>query len=77
MIGLQPIPVMTGMDDREGRLILVDGSLVAVIVRLDDPEHGTHVGKWFLEASFSPRHSPAALFDSPDDAAAWVAGQIR
>jgi hypothetical protein len=35
-ITLPPIPVMTGSQDHEGRLVLADGQLVAVLVRLAD-----------------------------------------
>ena len=55
-IELQPIRVRTGSKDKEGRLVLADGELVAVLVRLDDEMHGSDRGKWFLEVMFgSPR----------------------
>jgi hypothetical protein len=46
-----------------------------VIVRLDDPEHGPLVGKWFLEWSYLDFLSGETLFGSPEEAAAWVAGR--
>ena len=77
MITMQSAPVMTGSNDREGRLIFSDDALVAVIVCLSMDQHEHIRGKWFLEAGFGPCHHPCALFDSPDDAAAWVRGRLR
>ena len=34
-ISFQPIEVLTASEDREGRLVLVDGKLAAVLVRLE------------------------------------------
>jgi len=49
-ISLQPIEVMTASQDREGRLVLADGMLVAVLVRLSDEAHDPLLrGAWFLE----------------------------
>ena len=76
MISFQTVPVITGMDDREGRLVLVGGCLAAVIVRLDDPEHGPLVGKWFVEWMAVHDHPDGALFDSPEDAAALIKGRL-
>lgn len=38
-ISFQPIEVLTASEDREGRLVFVDGKLAALLVRLADPEH--------------------------------------
>src|SRR3954451_8146722 len=38
-ISFQPIEVLTASEDREGRLVLIDGNLVAVLVRLSDLAH--------------------------------------
>ena len=43
-ITLQPIPVMTGSQDHEGHLVLADGQLAAVLVRLADEVHGDKRG---------------------------------
>ena len=72
-IDLQPIRVRTGSRDREGRLALLDGELVAVLVRLDDETHGTARGRWFLEAGFGPLHGPSPPpFPTLDHAALWL-----
>ena len=40
-------------EDREGCLVLVDGQLAAVLVRLDDPVYDAPLlGAWYLEAGF-------------------------
>ena len=76
MVTLQPIPVLTGSIDREGLLLLVDGRLAAVLVRLEDPEHGEMVGKWFLEAGFGHLAAAEELFDTPDAAATWISARL-
>lgn len=68
---MQPIRVRTGSEDREGRLVLIDGELAAVLVRLDDDMHEQDRGKWFLEAEFS-RLSRPTPFVSLDEAQHWL-----
>lgn len=76
-ITLQPTPVMTGSDDREGRLVLADGRLVAVLVRLTDEIHQGERGKWFVEAGFGPcRTAMPPVFGDLDEAEAWVRGRV-
>lgn len=76
-IELRPIPVRTGSHDREGRLALADGDLVAVFVRLDDEMHGEDRGRWFLEAAVRPFGQGAQpLFDSLDEVEAWCRSQL-
>jgi hypothetical protein len=53
-IALQPIAIRTGSQDSEGQLILADGELVAILVRLADPAHGHDRGQYFLEVGFGP-----------------------
>lgn len=78
-ISLQTLPAHLDGDDQDGRLILVDGKLAAVLVRLDSEAHPPEVlGCWHLEAGFGP-FDPAGqefLFDTPDEAARWVADRI-
>ena len=75
-ITLQPVRVRTGSKDTEGRLALVDGELVAVFVRLDDPMHEEDQGRWFLEAGFGPcsREAPP-LFAGLAEAEGWCRSQ--
>jgi urocanate hydratase len=73
-IYLQPIRVLNDNDDRVGQLVMVDGQLAAVLVRLDGEEHGDDLrGKWFLEAGFG-RCSEARppVFADLGEAEVWV-----
>jgi hypothetical protein len=80
-ITLQPMRVLIDGFDSDGRLILADDQLTAVIVRLDAEHHTSGIrGKWYLEAGFGkcavvPADAP--LWDTPDDAAAWVQERLR
>ena len=74
-ITFQPMRVLIDGTDSDGRLILADDQLTAVIVLLDGEHHAVDRGKWHLEAGFGkcavvPANAP--LWDTPDDAAAWV-----
>jgi hypothetical protein len=74
-ISFQPMRVLIDGHDSEGRLVLVDDQLVAVIVRLDGQNHGPKQrGLWHVEATFGmynvPR--PLPLFKTPEGARAWV-----
>ena len=73
-ISFQPMRVLIDGHDSEGRLILVNGDLSAVIVRLDGQTHDPeHKGLWNLEAGFgrcSVRNAP--LFKTPKEAGVWV-----
>jgi hypothetical protein len=62
-------------DDEEGRLVLVDGKLAAVVARLHDESHpAEHRGRWHLEASFGPcaPSNRETLFASLADVRRWV-----
>lgn len=62
--------------DSDGRLILADDQLAAVIVLLDGEHHSPGmIGKWHLEAGFGKCAAPPAgapLWSTPDEAGAWV-----
>jgi hypothetical protein len=74
---LRAIRVNTKSADSEGRLVLAGDELVAVLVRLDGPEHGLLRGHWLLEAGFGPCTTVRQdLFASLDDAKAWIIGQL-
>jgi hypothetical protein len=74
-ISFQPMRVLIDGHDSEGRLILADNQLAAVIVRLDGEHHEPeHKGWWHLEAGFGKcdvRVAPQT-FKTPDEAGAWV-----
>jgi hypothetical protein len=67
----------TNSKDENAVLVLSDGSLVAILVRLDDPMHGSARGRWHLEAHFDHVPATGRLFENVDEAEAWVEKQIR
>jgi hypothetical protein len=73
-ISSQPMRVLIDGHDSEGRLILANGDLAAVIVRLDNNGHDPeNKGRWNLEAGFGKcniRDAPLSM--TPDEAGAWV-----
>ncbi|SFL37009.1 hypothetical protein [Methylobacterium pseudosasicola] len=72
LIVLQPIAVDTASPDREGRLVIANGLLVAVLVRLDYPEHD-NIGNWFLEVGFGRLQGKnAPTFPDLEDATRWL-----
>ncbi|MCJ2038802.1 hypothetical protein MKK55_07510 [Methylobacterium sp. J-059] len=72
LLVLQPIMVDTGSPDREGRLVLADGLLIAVLVRLDTPEHEVGPG-WFVEAAFGRLFGVSApIFATLEEATRWL-----
>jgi hypothetical protein len=68
-----PIRVETGSPEENGRLVLVNGKLVAVLVHVSDahPEPDLR-GRWFVEAGFGPIFEKYKVFRSFEDAWAWV-----
>jgi len=78
-ITLQPISVLSDGGSHEGRLVLADGDLVAVFVRLSAEETmggAPHAGDWFLEAGFGPcgnlMTASQPAFATLEDAVVWV-----
>lgn len=76
LIDMQPVPVRTGSNDREGRLVFHGGELVAVLVRLDDEMHGRDRGLWFLEAAFGRFLKRADPFLTLAEAEEWVSQEL-
>lgn len=75
---LHPMPVHTGSGDQDGQLVLANGGLVAVLVRLDDMSHAGLIGAWFLEAGFGPcAHVVAPIFSDLDMAQSWIRQQFE
>lgn len=70
-IELARISIETGSPDREGRLALRNGDLVAVIVRLDRGFHGR--GGWFVEWAGRNAHPGVApVFETLDEVRCWL-----
>ena len=72
-ISVQPIEVFTASEDRDGRLVLVDGKLAAVLVRLSDQAHDPLLrGAWYFEAGFGFLDGRHGLFASFEEAVASI-----
>jgi hypothetical protein len=72
LLVLQPIMVDTGSPDQEGRLVLANGLLIAVLVRLDTPDH-EQGGGWFVEATFGRLQGLfPPIFDNLEVATRWL-----
>ena len=78
-ITLQPMPVLIDGGSHEGRLILADGSLVAVFARVTPGETAGgegRAGDWFLEAGFGPCGDLMSVrppvFATLNEAVGWV-----
>jgi hypothetical protein len=72
-ITFQPIEVLTASEDRDGRLVLVDGKLAAVLVRLSDQAHDPLLrGAWYFEAGFGFLDGRHELFASFEEAVASI-----
>jgi hypothetical protein len=56
-IAPEPVEVMTGCRDQEGRLVFADEQLVPVLVRLEDAVHEYERRGWFLEVGAGTRLS--------------------
>ncbi|WP_245238977.1 hypothetical protein [Methylobacterium platani] len=77
LVVLQPIGVDTDSDDRQGLLVMANGLLVGVLVRLDTPGHEQLRG-WFLEAGFGRLAGlRAPTFDTPEAAARWLRQRLK
>jgi hypothetical protein len=73
------IKVLTDGEDHEGCLVLADGKLVAILVRLDDPVYDASLlGGWYLEIGFGAaleaRHD---WFASLEEAAVMIAANVK
>ncbi len=75
-ITFQPVPVETASDDSEGILVLHEGRLVAVLVRLADPVHESDRGAWFLEAGFGRCFELPRIFADLPEAEIWVRDRL-
>jgi hypothetical protein len=74
-ITFQPIVVDTAFE-RDGLLLLRDGALTAVLVRLDgtydDPDwNPAWTNCWFVEASFANDEANGKIFKTERHAAEW------
>jgi hypothetical protein len=76
-ITFQPIPVALEDEKAEGRLVLADAHLVAVLVMLS-PSHEEFAGKWFAEALFgSLAEEGNPVFTDLEEARTWMISHVR
>ncbi len=72
-ISLQPVRVSVGPLDEEGQMVLVNGTLVAVLVRLTGPYDDPHLhGKWCVQRGFGPHSEEDEVFSTLEEAEDWV-----
>ena len=77
LVVLRPISVDTRSPDQTGMLVLVNGLLVAVLVRLDAPEH-ERPGAWFMEVGLGRLAGVRApTFDTLEEATRWMRRRVR
>ena len=77
-LSVQPIQVGTTCDDEDGRLVLAEDRLVAVLVRLEDVMLDGARGRWHLEAGFGRcTGAQPAPFADLEEATAWVAARLE
>jgi hypothetical protein len=76
-ITFQPIPVALDDESVEGRLVLADSHLVAVLVMLS-PSHEEFAGKWFAEALFGALAEEGnPVFTDLEEARTWIMSRVR
>jgi hypothetical protein len=73
-IALQPIALDTNSADQQGLLVLSEGRLIGVLVRLEDPVHEEAlVGSWYLECAIGKlRGACNPVFENLQSALSWV-----
>ena len=77
VLQLQPIEVDTNSPDRDGMLVIANGLLTAVLVRLAEPEHDD-VGSWFFEVGFGRlQGKKAPTFPSLEEATRWLRRHLK
>ena len=76
-LALQPVQVGVA-GGSEGRLVMAEGCLVAVLVRLTEEDHGELAGGWFLETGYGPLDGPMhPTFADLDAAQNWIVGRLN
>ena len=72
-ISLQPVRVSVGPIDEEGQMVLVDGTMVAVLVHLTGPYDDPPLqGKWCVQRGFGPLAEGDEVFSTLEEAEDWV-----
>ncbi|RYG96892.1 MAG: hypothetical protein EON58_11025 [Alphaproteobacteria bacterium] len=77
MLTRQHMKIHTNSRDENSVLVMSDGYLVAILVKLDDDVHGSAKGRWHLEAHFDHVPATGQLFADLDEAKAWIFEQTE
>src|ERR1051325_7159453 len=73
----QMVQIDTASPDQDGCVLLADGRLVAVLVRLNGVHGPDLSGKWFLEQGFGALDEPDhPVFDDLDAAENWISSRL-
>ena len=76
-LSLQPVRIRTESSDEEGRLVMAEGFLVAILIQLS-ADHGTEAGYWFLEVGFGRLQGQRVpTFPTLDDASRWLRRHLK
>lgn len=76
-ITFEPIPVALDDEKVEGRLVLADAHLIAVLVMLS-PSHDEFAGKWFAEALFGAlAEEEHPIFANLEEARNWIISRVQ
>lgn len=76
------VDVLVDGGSSDGRLVMAQGKLAAVLVRVTAEEVSDTAtqGGWFLEAGFGPcgilKAPPPEIFPTEDDALRWIERQL-
>lgn len=76
------VDVLVDGGSSDGRLVMAQGKLAAVLVRVTAEEVSDTAtqGGWFLEAGFGPcgilKVPPPEIFPTEDDALRWIERQL-
>lgn len=77
LVVLQPILLDTASRDQDGRLVMANGRLIAILVHHEDLDEPANRG-WFLEAGLGRLQGlRPARFDSLDAATRWVRLRLK
>jgi hypothetical protein len=68
--------ILTNSKDSNSLLIMHDGYLVAILVRLEDEVHGDNRAMWHFEAHFDHVPATGQLFRGISEAKAWIASEV-
>jgi hypothetical protein len=79
LISRKHVRIATGSSDQNGVLFFANDCLIAILVCLSEPSHGTLKGRWFLECRFGDLASARApeTFSDIDAAEAWLIAHTK